>query len=172
MESKQKNRMLTWLLVFLVVVNLAALATYFFFPHKQVNVSCAGDARGPGCVLHAELGLSDEQVRQVERINAEYQEVSGPISAEIKDLRGSVLEELASLAPDTLELDRLANDISLLQGRLHRENTRHYLELKKVCTPEQALRLSNLYREIYGCPLQGRGKEMHRHRYRGNPLSE
>ena len=166
MESNQKNRLLTWLLVFLVVVNLAALATYFIFPQKQVNVNCAGDASSPGCVLHAELSLSEEQVRQVERINAGYRQVSGPVSTEIKELRGTVLDELASEMPDTLALERLATDISLLQGKLHRENIRHYLELKKACTPEQALRLSNLYREIYGCPMQGQGNEMHRHRHR------
>jgi periplasmic protein CpxP/Spy len=165
MESISKNRLLFWTLMFLVLVNLSALATYFLYPKKQTIVACSEGSMNPGCALHAELDLNDEQRRMVDQINSDYQEVSRPISREIKDLRSAILDELASDNPDTLKLMQVSFEISSLQNHLHNENMKHYLELKKVCTPEQARLLSNLYRDLYGCPLHEQGKGM-RHRGR------
>ena len=167
MESIYKNRLLFWILIFLVVVNLSALATYFLFPQKPDVVACNNDNMAPGCALHAELNLTDDQIRLVDRINSDYQEVSQPISEKIKNARADILDELASNMPDTLNINQLSLEISKLQSQLHRENINHYLELKKVCNPDQAMRLSNLYRDLYGCPMQEQGKGMQHHRHRG-----
>jgi periplasmic protein CpxP/Spy len=161
MESIQKNRLLFWALIFLIVVNLSALATYFLFPCKQQVVSCNSESMAPGCVLHKELNLTDQQIGQVDKINEDYRQLSKPISGEIRIRRGCILDELEAEVPDTMKVNRLALEISRLQLQLHHENIRHYLELKKVCDPEQALLLSNLYRELYGCPMSGERK-MHK----------
>jgi Spy/CpxP family protein refolding chaperone len=160
MESLQKNRLLFWTLLFLVVVNLSALATYFLFPKKPAIVACSDGPMQPGCALHMELNLTDEQIGQVDNINSAYQEVSRPVSEKIKELRAAILDELASDTPDTSAIQGISREISVLQSQLHNENIKHYLELKKVCTPEQARLLSNLYRDLYGCPMHEQGKEM------------
>lgn len=165
MESLYKNRLLFWVLLFLVIANLSALASYFFFPVKQTEVSCLNDPNAPGCVLHSTLDLTEEQVQLVDGINASYQEVSRPISEEIKKLRADIVDELASDEPDTVHINQLSQEISIQQNQLHRANIRHYLELKKVCNTDQAMRLSNLYREIYGCPMQEEGKGMKHRRH-------
>lgn len=167
MESIYKNRLLFWILIFLIIVNLSALATHFFFPKEQSVVACNDGSMHPGCALHAELNLTDDQISQVDKINSEYQENSRPISEKIKNKRAGILDELASDTPDTLNINQLSIDISVLQSQLHRENIMHYLELKKVCNPDQAMRLSNLYRELYGCPMNGQGKNLQRHRHKG-----
>jgi Spy/CpxP family protein refolding chaperone len=101
----------------------------------------------------------------VDDINARYVEVSGPLAEGIRAIRSEVLNELSSDMPDTLRLNSYSEELSQLQGRLHRQNMKHYLELKQVCTPDQVLRLSSLYRELYGCPMQGPGAERkHQHR--------
>lgn len=158
MESLQKNRLLFWTLLFLVVVNLSALATYFLFPQKPAIVACSEGPMRPGCALHMELDLTEEQIGQVDNINAGYQEVSRPVSEKIKELRAAILDELASDNPDTSAIQRISAEISTLQSQLHNENIKHYLDLKKVCTPEQARLLSNLYRDLYGCPMHEQGK--------------
>ncbi|MDX9905546.1 MAG: periplasmic heavy metal sensor [Bacteroidales bacterium] len=167
METITRNRVLFWLLIFLIIVNLAALATYFILPEKQQPAGCAGDPNSPECILHSRLNLTDEQNEHVERINSEYRVVSQPLSQEIKQLRGHILDELESGHTDTVLTNNLTGEIAALQLQLHRENILHYLALKEVCDPEQALLLSNLYREMYGCPMhQEMGKPKH-HRLRG-----
>lgn len=164
MESLYKNRLLFWVLMFLIVVNLAALGTYFFYPRQQTGALCQEGSMGPGCVYQARLDLTDEQTREVDRISEEYQDISRPIAGEIKSVRGEILDELSSEAPDTALLTSFTGELSQLQAQLQRENVKHYMALKEVCTPEQALRLSNLYRELYGCPMHGQGRgAKHRH---------
>jgi periplasmic protein CpxP/Spy len=165
METYHKNKVLFWVMIFLIVVNMAALATYFFFPHKETVAGCADDCSAPGCVLHAELKLTEEQAVKVDVINDRYLGESGPVSEKIKNIRASVLDELSADVPDTLKLNEYSLELAQLQNQLHHQNIKHYLELKKVCNPDQAMRLSNLYRELYGCPMQGPGaggKHMHR----------
>jgi len=164
METVQKNKTLFWIMMFLIVVNLAALATYFFFPRPPQVVACSEYSSAPGCMLHAELDLTGEQAALVDEINTEYRSESAPIAEKIKEVRTSVLDELSSELPDTVKLNGYSVELSQLQGQLHRQNIHHYLELKKVCTPDQAMRLSTLYRELYGCPMHGPGEAgKHRH---------
>jgi Spy/CpxP family protein refolding chaperone len=168
METYHKNKALFWIMMFLILVNLSALATYFLFPRKATVVNCAERTSGPGCALHAELDLTEVQLARVEVINTNYLEESGPVSEEIKDTRADVLDELALDEPDTLKLNQYSLELSQLQHQLHRQNMKHYMELKKVCTSDQAMRLSNLYRELYGCSMQGPGAAgKHQHR-KGN----
>jgi len=165
METYHKNRLLFWVLVFLVIVNLAALGTYFFFPRQQTVVTCEEGAATPGCVYQSRLDLTDEQARQVDLISEDYLKLSRPIADEIKGIRGQILDELTVDQPDTSYLNELSSALAELQGQLQRKNIEHYLELKEVCNPEQAMRLSNLYRELYGCPMQQQGRGIqHKHR--------
>ncbi|MEI8048427.1 MAG: hypothetical protein WCI92_13665, partial [Bacteroidota bacterium] len=59
-------------------------------------------------------------------------------------------------------------DVVIEQKNLQAANIKQFLDLKKVCTPEQTQKLSQIYSELYGCENkgmgQGQGKGM-RHRY-------
>ena len=166
METYHKNRLIFWILIFLVLVNLAALGTYFFFPRGQkAMVNCDEEMMSAGCLYQNQLDLTDEQAKQVDILSKAYMQVSGPIAEAIKSTRGEILDEISATAPDTTNLDQLSEELSRLQNQLQRENIKHYMALKEVCSPDQAMRLSNLYRQLYGCPMQGPGKGMqHRHR--------
>ena len=165
METYHKNRLLFWVLIFLVIVNLAALGTYFFFPRPQIPVRCEETGMDAGCLYRTRLDLSHSQTGEVDRLSEEYTAVSGPIAEEIKTIRGLILDELSGDEPDTTALNRYSEALAELQAQLHKENIRHYMALKEVITPEQALRLSHLYRELYGCPMQDKERGVkHRHR--------
>lgn len=165
METSYKNRVLFWLLMFLIIVNLAALATYFFFPLNGNKQECGETFMKNGCLYRTQLDLSDEQAIVVEEISDKYLEATGSLAAEIKSVRGMILDELSKPTPDSMLLNELISDITRMQGRLQKENIKHYLAVKDVCSPEQAMQLSNLYRELYGCPMHnGNGiKQRHRH---------
>lgn len=159
METAHKNRLLFWLLIFLVIVNLSALVTYFFIPGRQARQMCGEDRGSPECILHTHLNLTEEQNKAVDAINEKYLNISRPISTQIKDLRAEILDKLEKTDPDTILIRQITEEVSLFQLQLHRENITHYLELKEVCDPDQALRLSNLYREVYGCPMHQDGRK-------------
>jgi Spy/CpxP family protein refolding chaperone len=163
METYKKNRLLFWLLIVLVVINVAALASFFIYSGKPKEVACK-EQSGMSCTgLCKELNLTGSQGVKVEEINKNYVANAGVLSASIKEMRASILDELNREKPDSVVINTLVRELSKLQSMLQHENIRQYLELKKVCTPEQAQQLSGIYRDLYGCPMQGRGaKNQHR----------
>jgi hypothetical protein len=165
MYPQNKNRLIFWIMIFLVIVNLSALITFFTFNRTKEEVTC--DAMQPQCgkAFQCELGLSEGQLQKVDLINSEYQAVSSPIVDEIRNIRSDILDELSSEVPDTVYINQKSGELCDFQLKLQQANFTQFLELKKVCDPEQAQRLSALYRELYGCAGMGKGEgRMRRHR--------
>jgi len=164
MELYNKNRLLFWLLIVLVVNNIAALASFFIFSKKAVAPVCEKPSAMTCSGFCEELELTPTQTEKVEAINRNYKNNAATIVIEIKNKRIEILNELNKEKSDTSVTNKLASELSFLQSNLQRENIRQYLELKKVCTPEQAQLLSALYRDLYGCQMQGKGmKNRYRH---------
>jgi Spy/CpxP family protein refolding chaperone len=158
-----KNRLLFWTLLVLVLINISALITFFMFTRTGETTSCASPGKQQCYAFREELGLTDDQNSQVMEINRIYRDSAHPIAAAIREARASVLHELEKENPDTNYLNSQLNTISDLQFKIQKENLRQYMALKRVCTPEQAQKLSALYHELYGCPMQA---EQFKHRHR------
>jgi hypothetical protein len=166
MKAQNKNRLIFWILIFLVIMNLSALVTFFSFPRKTNEVTC--DAMQPQCgkAFKSELGLSQEQLQKVDLINSDYQATSSPIVNKIRNIRSDILDELSAEMPDTSYINQKSNELCDFQIQLQKANYTQFLELKKVCDAGQAKRLSALYRELYGCTGMRSGEgRMRRHRF-------
>jgi Spy/CpxP family protein refolding chaperone len=158
-----KNRYLFWVLIILIVINISALVSFYLFSRSAPGVSyCPPEGKG-GHSFSNELGLSVAQTAKVSSINQTYKLNAEPIVSEIKNTRSAILNELEQEAPDTNLLNKLTNELSLLQRQVQQENIKQYMNLKNVCNQEQAQRLSALYRDLYGCPMKGNSM---RHQYR------
>ena len=163
MNFFSKNRLIFWVLIILVAVNIAALVSFFVYPKTQVAPACCPPEEQQCIDYRDELNLSEKQTLQVNAINKQYMESAEPIAKAIKEARAGILTELEEEAPDTMKLDTLAHRLAMLQLKIQKENIKQYSALKRVCTKEQAHRLSALYRDLYGCPMQ---KDQVKHRYR------
>jgi Spy/CpxP family protein refolding chaperone len=159
-----KNRYVLWVLVILIVINISALVSFFLFARTTQTESCCPVQGKQDHSFSNELGLSAAQTARVSTINQNYKVTAGPIVASIKDTRGAILTELENETPDTNRLNDMTETLAGLQKQIQKENIKQYMELKKVCTREQAQRLSALYRDLYGCPMQSKGMQ-HQYRY-------
>ena len=155
--------LLLWILVVLVIINVTALASFFFFTRPEPAAACCPPGQAQCSALRDELKLSDEQTRQVTSINENYAKTAGPLADEIGEARAAILNEMEQAKPDTLRVDSLIKRIAVLQVLVQKQNIRQFSELRRVCDPAQAQKLSALYRELYGCPMQKNGAQ---HRYR------
>jgi len=154
MNFFQKNRLIFWALIILVVINISALGSFLLVKKNQVPANRCAPEEQQCMAFRDELNLTEEQMLLVNAINKNYRESAGPIVLAIKEARTAILTELENEVPDTSRLNSLTNQLALLQMKIQKENIKQYSELKRVCTPEQAQRLSALYRDLYGCPMQ------------------
>jgi len=159
-----KNRLVFWMLIVLVIINISALISFLLFPKEQAPASCCSTEEQQCNVFRDELDLSAAQDLKVRAINQNYMASAGPVALSIKEARASILTELDRDQPDTVRLNELTSQLAGLQMKIQKENNKQYSELRRVCTPGQAQKLSALYRDLYGCPMQG-GQGKHRYRH-------
>jgi len=170
MNTTVTNRFILWGLVFLAIINLSALTT-FFVVSRNARVEPQGTSEiKPGRVLKTELSLNQDQELKVQKINSTYRTQSKPIVDSIKSAKTRLLEELSKEQSDMQNIKVILETLGIHQKNLQQANVQQFLELKKVCNPEQTLRLSEIYAELYGCEPKGKGKGegkgmKHRHRY-------
>lgn len=172
MNFFDKNRLAFWILIFLVIINVSALVTFFVAkPKANTNEFKAAETK-PGATLQAELSLAPDQNLKVNEINSAYKASSEPIIVSIKEKKSELLEELSRENTDTNRVKAILHDLDIRQNNLQQANIKQFLELKKVCTPEQTRKLSQIYSELYGCDVKGKGQGKgngqgmkHRHRY-------
>jgi Spy/CpxP family protein refolding chaperone len=164
MNLFQKNRLIFWVLIILVVINVSALASFFLLSKPQPPAPCCPPEEQQCIAFRDELDLSATQIQEVNILNKNYRESAEPIVTAIKETRAAILTELEKPAPDTLIVNTLTNQLAMLQVKIQKENIRQYSELRRVCTPDQAQRLSALFRDLYGCPMKD-GPVKHRNRH-------
>lgn len=168
MNFFNKNRLTFWLLLILVIINISALLTFFLYFHGQDKQVSGSASDNTFRAFQRELSLTPEQSGQVASINTRYREISDPVSAALREKRSALLTELASDHPDTLLLNKYADEIAVLQKELQKASVRQYLDLKSVCDSHQCRKLSSFYFRLYGGkePGMGQGKRMqYRHRH-------
>jgi protein CpxP len=164
MNLFQKNQLIFWVLIILVVINVSALASFFLLTKPQTPAPCCPPEEQQCVAFRDELDLSAAQIKEVNILNKNYRESAEPVVAAIKETREAILTELERSAPDTMSINTLTNRLAILQVKIQKENIKQYSELRRVCTPEQAQRLSALFRDLYGCPMKD-GPAKHRNRH-------
>jgi Spy/CpxP family protein refolding chaperone len=161
MNFFKTNRIIIWTLTALLVVALSALGTMIYHLHCDRARNSVMKECGMKCdLLSEELGLSEAQAKNVDRIRADYLHAAGPTADSLRISRSELVTELGREAADTLRLNQLAQRIGSLQTRLTLQTIDQYLGIRKECTREQQEKLSSFYYELMGCCPAGEGGKM------------
>jgi Spy/CpxP family protein refolding chaperone len=167
MNFDPKSKFIFWLLIFLVVVNVSMFLSFFFLFSEKTILPAEKSPELLKDSFTNSLALSSAQTQSVDSILVNYKKRTRPIVTQIRNHRIQILEELEKGQPDRSVLNEYEEEIAVLQKEMQKASVDQYLELKKICTPEQCERLSTLYRELYGTvDDQGPGQG-NRHRHRG-----
>lgn len=171
MDFFSKNRLVFWLLIFLIVLNITLLAAFLIHTGKNSDTATDRASTGQEITLSGELSLSPDQTKLVNEVNARFRESNEPLFAAIREKKSALVDELAKPETDTAVVAKLAAEVGEAQGNIQLSNAKQFLELKKICTPEQTQKLANIYAGLYGCQRDGQGRGpgngqgRHRHRY-------
>lgn len=144
------QRVITWTILLLILLNLSTLALLWLARFQKPAVPPPKDGdRATEQFLQQELGLTDEQARQFEELRQQHFEQSKPVVDAMQQLKRELLEEVFASAPDQETMQNLAAEIGTNQAALETLRYRHFLELKSLCQPDQAQKFRALFHEIY-----------------------
>lgn len=165
---KNKNRYLTYILIFLVAVNLTALFTMAYNRlFSQGKTSVPVDPGESVELVKEELELTPEQIQKIRARRISYRQQIRTEIQEILDKKRILIEEIRSQKPDTARINKLIDEISLLQAEIQKKAVMNLLQEKNCLNQKQRKHYFSLF-ERHVC---GRAMKEH-HSSKKPPLEE
>ncbi len=150
------KNILIWIIIALLAINVAAITTILIIISSERNYPPPPINKGePPAFFRNELGLSPMQSRKFDRMHIEFRNKTHGIIHELDSLRFEMMEELSNENPDSLKLDKIAEEIGTWHARLKKQTIHHFKQMKRNCNVEQRRNLSRIYRKMQEPPKHG-----------------
>ncbi len=161
-----KTRLLIWIIIILVAVNVAAIVSGLVFSSERKNrfparTDIPFNQRAD--VFRGQLDLNDSQKQSFTIFNREFNQRAREITGKMNSFRIQMVEEMAATNPDSARIDSICVRIGMLHTELKRATVDYYMKMKSVCTSEQQLELNRFFERIINADKgegmkQGRGR--------------
>ncbi len=168
MELANKYRMLIWVSVLLLIINLVTLATIWFkppIPPSVMHPKIENRKKMNKGYLINELNLDSAQVELYHNSRKIHFKEVRKLKQEISRTKQLIHEEIFTETPDTVKINRWVDSIGVLNIQFERSNYRHFIYLKDQLNEEQMERFKQLMKESIEEPDQ---KRYHEHRKNRN----
>lgn len=162
----RKMKLAVWVVVILTVTNLATIGTIVYHSYGRksdhFHEENQSNHQTPGkFFLQKELNLSPQQEGEFTIYRNKFFSDSKIIFKQLETKRIAIIAEIGKTSPDTTVLYRYSDEIGTMHAALKRLTINHLLDLKKLCTPEQKIKLDSLYQRLIGPegPMRHRGSK-------------
>lgn len=143
-----------WLVIILTAINIAALTTILYKNHKEKckveKKDTSPKKQGIRYYLKEEVKLTESQHAFYDSSLCNYFEASVAIFYKQEALRLKVIDELYKENPDTAILFSLSSAMGENYVQLKKDLLIHFLNCRKICSPEQKKMLNPLYPKLIG----------------------
>jgi Spy/CpxP family protein refolding chaperone len=160
MDYFKKNKVLGWIIVVGLVINIAAISTILYKVYFQRDKleNNRFQSKEPHDFISKELNLSPEQIKKFKEIKDSSKEEAKTIFTTMSNQRKELLNELAVINPDTFKINNYISEIEKSQSLLLHHTVNHYLKLKNVLREDQYENLNLLFMDMFGCDKNKGGK--------------
>lgn len=110
---------------------------------------------GIWCPLHRQLGISQEQWKQIEPRLVEFQKTSQAICQDVSGKRLELIDLMTAAQPDQAAISAKQEEIFAGQRKMQELVIEQLLAEKRVLTPRQQQELLDLLRQRSGCAGHG-----------------
>ena len=172
MNTQTRKHLIIGLIIFLVVVNIAALSTIIYrnrtmpppVDNDYVQFRQNVDEQGMYRFFREELQLTQDQFIRFREINENNRHQSREIARALHSKRLEMVEEVSKENPDKESLDQIAREIGRLHYELKRNTYHHFMDLKEICNEEQQKQLQRMFlRMIDNRGFEQRPRKKNRH---------
>lgn len=146
----KKQRIINWLSIFLLVINISAFATLLLMnnnvtnsPAQQTSEHYKSDE-----FLKEALELTDDQFKKVSEMDYKIFRVYQNILDMQCESNFKLMAELSSENPNNQVMDSIAKQIGGLYTGLKRQTIKHFINIRSICTDEQSLLLDKLIKDM------------------------
>jgi hypothetical protein len=164
------KKWIIWFAILLLVINITAIVTILHTRKQEQTAeeitqqnlaSDLSSLKYSGRWFRDELGLTGEQMRELQRFNPAFRQKVRNINFELTEKRMLMLDEMAAENTDTSILNSLSDSIGMLHSELKKATYLYYLEFKKMASPEQQVRLRQIFSQVFEGEIPaGHGKGM------------
>ncbi len=145
----KKQRIINWLSIFLLVINISAFATLLLMNNKSVSINSeTTEHYKSDKFLKEALKLTAEQYDKVSAMDYKIFRVYQNILDMQCESNFRLMAELSSENPDSRVMDSIAKQIGGLYTGLKRQTIKHFMNIRSICTDEQSHLLDQLIKDM------------------------
>ena len=154
MDIFKQKRYLWIIIIILLVMNITALALLWLGrpegrrpqsgPPNPVEEKNRTEQ-----MLQKELGFDKMQTEQYLKMRLEHRSQAQQLNDEIRQLKKEMFDEVLQDNPQPLLSDSLLRLVQEKQAKLEQVTFQHFLDLKKLCKPDQKDKLKLLMHEVF-----------------------
>ena len=141
-----KQRILTWLNIFLLVINISAFITFLLM--NDVKQPDRDERFSSDEFLKAELGLSEEQYKTVMELNSNVFRFYQAFLDYECELNFKLIEELSSENPSDSVMNSLTKRIGDMEANIKKQTVKHFKNIRSICNDEQKILLDQLLKDM------------------------
>lgn len=151
--SAGQSRLGMWAIIVLVVLNIGLMGLLWYQrlePHRPPPPPEQG--RGSSDFLARELGLNANGARALHALQEAHFRRADSLQEEMVALSHRLFEQIFVPEPDSVQVRILSDSIGNLRAQFERDVMHHFLDVKKLCTPDRYQTLRRLIFEAIGRP--------------------
>lgn len=155
MNATNKYRILIWIIVILIATNISTIGSFYY--HRITELKATTSKQDEQTTLPGEqrtrffrdeLNLDADQINQFREINRTFNRTARGIEMNLAQLREDMIKELGTQNPDSTRLIQIAMEVGNNHRELKQVTTTFYLDMKKICTDEQQIKLHEIFQSM------------------------
>ena len=155
-----KKRLIAFGIIFLVVINISALATLMYNRwFKAQRLDLAADSSESLAAIQNKMSLSTEQLERMRNLRSSYEADIDEIRWQMQEKRKVLVAEIKKAKPDIALINELIDEIGNLQSRVQKRTIRNLLKDKSILTPTQREKYFSMFEDyVHRRRVTGRRK--------------
>lgn len=153
MDYFSKNKIIGWIIIAGLAINLAAISTILYkvyYQKKEIEREHPMHKNQHG-FIRKELNLSNEQDIKFKEIKEISKKEAKAIFIKMREQRKDLLAVLTEKNPDTLKINQIITEIEKSHSMLLQHTVNHYFQLKNILREDQYQKLNLLFMDMFGC---------------------
>ena len=153
MNIFSRQKLTSWVIAVLILINLLTLGTLWYlellqphrpFPPRDEDLRQKQEER-----FRREVGLDDDQSKLFNQKNDEFFLQTNPKKRKVHQLNSAIMNEAFSETPDMEKIQKWVDEIATIEKDLSIHLFEHIKSLVRITRPEQKEKLQIFYNDLF-----------------------